>query len=59
VQTPTLIIHGEVDRDVPINQAHAFYRALRERHVPVEFVIYPREPHGVTEREHLRDLRGE
>jgi len=56
VQTPTLIIHGEVDQDVPINQAHAFYRALRERHVPVEFVIYPREPHGITEREHQRDF---
>ena len=56
VQTPTLIIHGEVDQDVPINQAHAFYRALRERHVPVEFVIYPREPHGVNEREHQRDF---
>ena len=56
VQTPTLIIHGEVDQDVPINQAHAFYRALRERHVPVEFVIYPREPHGVNEREHQLDL---
>lgn len=56
VQTPTLIIHGEVDNDVPINQAHAFYHALRERHVPVEFVIYPREPHGITEREHLRDF---
>ncbi len=56
VQTPTLIIHGEVDQDVPINQAHAFYRALRERHVPVEFVIYPREPHGVNERDHQRDL---
>jgi len=56
VQTPTLIIHGEVDQDVPINQAHAFYRALRERHVPVEFVIYPREPHGLNEREHQRDF---
>jgi dipeptidyl aminopeptidase/acylaminoacyl peptidase len=56
VQTPTLIIHGEVDQDVPINQAHAFYHALRECHVPVEFVIYPREPHGILEREHLRDF---
>ena len=55
VQTPTLIIHGEEDHDVPINQAHAFYRALRERNVPVEFVIYPREGHGLSEREHRKD----
>ncbi len=55
VQTPTLIIHGEEDHDVPINQSHAFYRALRERNVPVEFVIYPREGHGLSEREHRKD----
>ncbi len=55
VQTPTLIIHGEEDHDVPINQSHAFYRALRERNVPVEFVIYPREGHGLVEREHRKD----
>jgi len=56
VQTPTLITHGEEDHDVPINQAHAFYRALRERNIPVEFVIYPREGHGLSEREHRIDL---
>ncbi len=55
VQTPTLIIHGEEDHDVPINQAHAFYRALRERNIPVEFVIFPREGHGLVEREHRKD----
>jgi dipeptidyl aminopeptidase/acylaminoacyl peptidase len=55
VQTPTLITHGQEDHDVPINQAHAFYRALRERNVPVEFVIYPREGHGLAEREHRID----
>ena len=49
-------MHGEVDQDGPINQAYAFDRALRERHVPVEFVIYPREPHGMNEREHQRDF---
>ena len=55
VQTPTLIMHGQEDYDVPVNQAHAFYRALRERNVPVEFVIYPREGHGLAEREHRVD----
>jgi len=28
---------------------------LRERNVPVEFVIYPREGHGLIEREHRKD----
>lgn len=54
--TPTLIVHGERDDCVPVNQAYAFHRALRERGVPTQLVIYPREGHGPTERNHLRDL---
>ena len=54
VTTPTLILHGEDDPCVPVAQAYAFYRALRERNIPVECVVYPREGHGVGEREHLR-----
>lgn len=56
VSTPTLILHGEDDPCVPVAQAYAFYRALRERNVPVECVIYPREGHGVVERDHSRDV---
>ncbi len=55
VTTPTLILHGEKDECVPVNQAYAFYRALKERKVPTELVIYPREGHGLSERDHLRD----
>jgi dipeptidyl aminopeptidase/acylaminoacyl peptidase len=55
VTTPTLILHGEDDPAVPVAQAYAFYRALRERNVPTECVIYPREGHGLSERDHLRD----
>lgn len=54
VTTPTLIIHGENDEAVPVNQAYAFYRALRERGVPTELAVYPREGHGFRERDHLR-----
>lgn len=55
VTTPTLILHGENDPAVPVAQAYAFYRALCERNVPTELVVYPREGHGVSEREHLLD----
>jgi dipeptidyl aminopeptidase/acylaminoacyl peptidase len=41
---------------VPVNQAYAFYRALRERKVPTELAVYPREGHGVRERAHFIDL---
>jgi dipeptidyl aminopeptidase/acylaminoacyl peptidase len=53
--TPTLILHGEQDACVPVVQAHAFYRALEEQGIPVELVVYPREGHGLSEREHMQD----
>ena len=55
VKTPTLIMHGQVDTRVPIAQAQEFYMALKEMKVPVEFVVYPREPHGFTEPRHQMD----
>ena len=55
VTTPTLIIHGEKDPCVPVSQAWAFSYALRERGVPVECAIYPREGHGFVERDHVKD----
>lgn len=55
VKTPTMILHGQVDTRVPIAQAEEFYEALKERNVPVEFVVYPRENHGFTEPRHLLD----
>lgn len=55
VTTPTLILHGENDPAVPVAQAYAFYRALRERNVPVELVVYPREGHGLAEQAHVLD----
>lgn len=53
--TPTLIVHGEKDLCVPVNQAWAFYRALQEQGIPVELITYPREGHGLTERKHTLD----
>jgi dipeptidyl aminopeptidase/acylaminoacyl peptidase len=54
--TPTLIIHGAVDPRVPIGQSQELYTALKWKGVPTEFVSYPREGHGVTERAHQYDF---
>jgi dipeptidyl aminopeptidase/acylaminoacyl peptidase len=54
-KTPTLIIHGEVDLCTPLPQATEFYNALVEAGCHTELVIYPREGHGWTEREHQLD----
>ena len=56
VRTPLLILHGKDDERIPVGQAIGFERALRENGVPVQLVTYPREPHGVRERNHQRDL---
>ncbi|MGB7283167.1 MAG: S9 family peptidase [Candidatus Acidiferrum sp.] len=55
VKTPTMILHGQADTRVPIAQAEEFYEALYERHVPVEYVTYPRENHGFVEPRHIQD----
>jgi dipeptidyl aminopeptidase/acylaminoacyl peptidase len=54
--TPTLIIHGEVDPRVPIGQSQELYTALKWKGVPVEFATYPREGHGVAEKAHQLDF---
>lgn len=56
VRTPTLIIHGEADPYVPVGQGYEFFRAMKERGVEVEMVVYPREGHGITEKAHLKHM---
>jgi dipeptidyl aminopeptidase/acylaminoacyl peptidase len=53
--TPTLILHGEDDLCTPLGQAFEFYNALVEGGCEAELVVYPREGHGWTEREHQLD----
>lgn len=54
--TPTLIIHGMQDTRVPTSQSQELYTALKYKGVPVEFVLYPREGHGVGEKAHQYDF---
>ena len=56
VTTPVLVLHGEKDDRVPVGQGRYFAQALRERGTPYELVVYPREPHGIRERNHQLDL---
>jgi dipeptidyl aminopeptidase/acylaminoacyl peptidase len=56
VRTPVLIAHGEDDANVPLSQAMYFHRALSHYGAEHELVVYPREGHGLTERNHQRDL---
>ena len=55
VRTPLLILHGAADDRVPPGQAMELYRALRDRGVPVQLVLYPRAGHGLGEYYHQLD----
>jgi dipeptidyl aminopeptidase/acylaminoacyl peptidase len=55
VRTPTMLIHGENDNDVPIAEAEQFYIALKDVGVDTVFLRYPREGHGLREPKHQVD----
>jgi dipeptidyl aminopeptidase/acylaminoacyl peptidase len=46
VKTPTLFVHGEADRRVPVEEAEQMYTALRKLRVPAKFIRYPGDFHG-------------
>src|SRR5271168_2353350 len=54
-KTPTLILQGEADDVDPLGQSQELYRGLKRYGVESEFVMYPREPHGLREEKHLLD----
>ncbi len=52
VHTPTMIVHGENDNDVPIAEAEQWYIALKDVGNETIMVRYPREGHGLREPKH-------
>lgn len=56
VTTPTLVIGGEKDWNVPIINSEQLYLALKRLGVPTELVVYPNEYHGIDTPSLARDL---
>ena len=46
-KTPTLVVHGERDYRVPIEQGLAMFTALRRQGVPARLLVFPDENHFV------------
>jgi dipeptidyl aminopeptidase/acylaminoacyl peptidase len=46
-KTPTLVIHGEQDHRVPVNQGIELFNTLQSRDVPSKLVYFPDENHWV------------
>ncbi|MBR9988953.1 MAG: S9 family peptidase [Gemmatimonadetes bacterium] len=54
-RTPMIIGHGLADDRVHPEQMIQLHQALRLKGVPTELILYPREPHGLLERQHQLD----
>ncbi|HUV12085.1 MAG TPA: prolyl oligopeptidase family serine peptidase, partial [Acidobacteriota bacterium] len=52
ISTPTLVIHGDRDRAVPISQSHELFRTLEWLGVPSELLIFPDEGHSFGRPSH-------
>lgn len=56
VVTPTLILGGEKDWNVPIINSEQLYLALKIRGIPTELVVYPGQFHGIDTPSYIKDL---
>jgi dipeptidyl aminopeptidase/acylaminoacyl peptidase len=50
-KVPVLVLQGADDPVVPPNQSQRIVDALRARHVPVAYILYPGESHGFRKPE--------
>lgn len=55
VTTPTLILCGENDVNVPLLNSEQLYQALRRLGKETELVIYPGQNHGIVKPSYIKD----
>jgi dipeptidyl aminopeptidase/acylaminoacyl peptidase len=56
VTTPTLIVGGEDDWNMPILNSEQLYLVLKRRGIPTQLVVYPGQGHSLTVPSYERDL---
>jgi dipeptidyl aminopeptidase/acylaminoacyl peptidase len=56
-KTPTLVLHGDRDSEVPTPQGYEFWHALKSLGVPTQLVIYEGEGHGIRRADHRLDIQ--
>jgi dipeptidyl aminopeptidase/acylaminoacyl peptidase len=54
-KTPTLVLHGDRDSEVPTPQGYEFWHALKTLGVPTTLVIYENEGHAINDPKHQLD----
>ena len=55
ITAPLMVIHGANDPRVPLNEAEQLVNALQVRNVPVEFLVYEDEGHGLVKLKNILD----
>jgi dipeptidyl aminopeptidase/acylaminoacyl peptidase len=56
ITTPTLIMGGEVDWNVPIVNSEHLYQALRQLGRTTQLVVYPGQYHGISKPSYQKDV---
>jgi dipeptidyl aminopeptidase/acylaminoacyl peptidase len=56
VHTPTLLLGGDRDAEVPLSQSYEYWNALKRLGVTTEFVVYPDEGHFFFKRDDQVDV---
>ncbi len=54
--TPLLVVHGLADDRVHPEQSIQLHQFLEMKGIPTGLILYPRQPHGLTERAHQLDF---
>jgi dipeptidyl aminopeptidase/acylaminoacyl peptidase len=55
IVTPTLVMGGDTDWNVPVNNSELLYQSLKRLGKTTELVVYPGEPHGLKKPSHMKD----
>jgi dipeptidyl aminopeptidase/acylaminoacyl peptidase len=55
ITTPTLLLCGSDDMNVPLLNSEQFYQALRRLGRDTELIIYPGQHHGLTKPSYIKD----
>ena len=55
ISAPLMVIHGANDPRVPLGEAEQMVAALRGRDVPIEFLVYDDEGHGLVKLKNILD----
>jgi dipeptidyl aminopeptidase/acylaminoacyl peptidase len=55
-RTPTLVLVGDRDIEVPAPQSYEFWHALKTLGVKTQLVVYPNEGHRIGKLDHRRDI---